>query len=188
MGSSHLSTSLMGFLIYDFMEENLISCIVFIYVWLYDIIMGVQIVLFLFDPCIWFRIHLLDMNPNFVCLLVGYEFKILFVSHSSMLLDMNPNSTHLSFFCVVGYEPKFRFSICWIWIQILSNCLLNMNQNFVGLFFFYFLFLIWFCIFFYLYSLIFSSVLSFGWLLPLFPLWFSFMSFYFSSSLFPWWF
>ena len=121
MGLSHLSTSLMGFLIYDFMEENLISCIVFIYVWLYDIIMGVQIVLFLFDPGIWFRIHLLDMNPNFVCLLVGYEFKILFVSHSSMLLDMNPNSTHLSFFCVVGYEPKFRFSICWIWIQIIFD-------------------------------------------------------------------
>ena len=152
--------------------------------------MGVQIVLFLFDPGIWFRIHLLDMNPNFVCLLVGYEFKILSISHSSMLLDMNPNSTFLSFFLLC----------CWIWIQIsflyLLNMnpnsiwifLLNMNQNFVCLFFFYFLFLIWFCIFFYLYSLIPSSVLSFGWLLPLFLLWFSFMSFYFSSSLFPWWF
>ena len=151
--------------------------------------MGVQIVLFLFDLGIWFRIHLLDMNPNFVCLLVRYEFKILFLSHSSMLLDMNPNSTYLSFFCVIGYESKFRFSICWIWIQILSEFVYWMWIKILpvsssSIFFFF----IWFCIFFYIYSLIFSSVLSFGRLLPLFPLWFSFMSFCFSSSLFPGWF
>ena len=69
--------------------------------------MGVQIILFLFDPGIWFRIHLLDMNPNFACLLVGYEFKILSISHSSMLLDMNPNSTIFLSFVLLDMNPNF---------------------------------------------------------------------------------
>ena len=123
MSSSHLFTSLMRLLICNFMKKSLISYVVFVSVWSWDIIMGVYIILFVFDPNIWFCIHLFDIIQ---ILFVGYESKILSIFLFSMLLNMNSNY------------------ICFYLLYMNSNslwlCLLEMNPKFVNLFFFYFSF------------------------------------------------
>ena len=68
----------MGLLIFDLMEESLISCTTFIFVWSWnffffhvwswDIIVDDHIILFLFDPSIWFLIHFLLFLYAFFCL------------------------------------------------------------------------------------------------------------------------
>ena len=121
----------MKLLIYDFMEESLISCTTFVFAWSWDIVMGDHIVLFLFDPGIWFHIHLLDMNPNFfylylldmnpkfyLSLFVRYESKF----YLSLFIGSKSKILFLSFFYVVGYESKF-------WYVSPSSILLDMNPN-----------------------------------------------------------
>ena len=123
MGSSHLFAFLMRLLICDFMEESLISYTVFVSVWLWDIVMGDHVVLFMFNLGIWFHIRLLDINPN---------------SAYPYLLDMDANSTR---FYLLDMNPNFVYLY---WLDMNSNYiwlyLLDMNPNFIYLFLFYFSF------------------------------------------------
>ena len=129
MSSSHLFTSLMRLLICNFMKKGLISYVVFVSVWSWDIIMGVYIILFVFDPNIWFRIYLFDIIQ---ILFVGYESKILSIFLFSMLLDMNSN-----YICL--YLLYMNSNSLWL-------CLLEMNPKFVNIFSFISHFLMVLCL------------------------------------------
>ena len=59
----------MGLLICDIIEESLISYTI-ISIWSWDIVMGDYIVLFLFDPSIWFCIRFAQFVFALFCLVV----------------------------------------------------------------------------------------------------------------------
>ena len=119
VGSNHLSTYLVRLLICDFMKESLISYTVFVSIWLWDIVIGDRIVLFLFNPSIWFYIYLLNMNPNSVCLcLLDMSSNFIYF----YLLDMNSNSIYLY---LLDMNLKFHFY------------LLDMNSNYAYISSFY---------------------------------------------------
>ena len=145
MGSSHFSHFLIGLLICDFMEENLIAYIAFIFVWSWNIVMDNHIVIFLFYPGIWFHIRLLDMNPKFCSSLsIRYKSKFylsLFVWCKSKILFVSISWIWIKILFVFIY---------WIWIQIMSSFI---YWIWIQILFLLFLLLLWFCVLFYLYSI-----------------------------------
>ena len=127
MGSSHLFAFLMRLLICDFMEESLISYTVFVSVWLWDIVMGDHVVLFMFNLGIWFHIRLLDINPNSF-----YPYLLDMDANSTQfyLLDMNPNFIYLFLFYFsfsYGFVSSFVSSPWFLLplLQLLLEVVLN---------------------------------------------------------------